>query len=432
MNLSSYSPSTYFRWILTSLIVFTAVFTFEKARAYTRAERVALQRSIVDEQRSLNSKFKKVKRKKTKYIIVHTSEGGLTSTLRSVLKGKNIRGQWYTRGGHAHYVIARNGRIYRTLNKKYKADHAGMSMWNGETNLSAVSIGIELVGFHYTNITNEQYRSLGILLDILQDAYDLDDRAVLTHSQVAYGKPNRWIKQPHRGRKRCAKNFDRAKAGLGPTWSYDPDVKTGRLKADPALSNIYYASRPAPAEGVGSNVITSKNTAWTIAGEEYDSPTTLYILPNGKTVPGDHMEKTIGWNRVPKNTVVLLNKEKGLYAEKNPGPVKRISNGATAWDFAGAAYNKKTTFYFFPGGRVKNGKEISDWDELPTETRMIVGYRGPFEVTGKRPPSQIAGTKYNHRNTLYYYPNEKISPGNTVKDFRMLPKGVMMFVPVKG
>jgi N-acetyl-anhydromuramyl-L-alanine amidase AmpD len=103
------------------------------------------------------------------------------------------------------------------LDKKYIADHAGLSMWDGEKGISKVSIGIELVGYHYAPITAKQYRSVGILIDILQRVYHLDDRAVLTHSQIAYGTPNRWFKKNHRGRKRCAKNFIRSKAELGPT-----------------------------------------------------------------------------------------------------------------------------------------------------------------------------------------------------------------------
>jgi N-acetyl-anhydromuramyl-L-alanine amidase AmpD len=181
---------------------------------YSKAERLAFQKAIIDKQRQLHHRFKKITRNETKYIIVHTSEAGLKTTLKLVSKGKFLRGRRLTYGGHANYVTARNGRTYRILDKKYEANHAGLSMWNGETDISKISIGIELVGYHYTRITDKQYRSVGILIDILQDVYHLDDSAVLTHSQVAYGEPNRWFKKKHRGRKRCAKNFDRAKAGL--------------------------------------------------------------------------------------------------------------------------------------------------------------------------------------------------------------------------
>ena len=326
-------------------------------------------------------------------------------------------------------MIARNGRTYRILDKKYEANHAGLSMWNGETDISKISIGIELVGYHYTRITDKQYRSIGILIDILQDVYHLDDSAVLTHSQVAYGEPNRWFKKKHRGRKRCAKNFDRAKVGLGPTWSFDPDVKAGRLRADPELAAIYYGRRIVTASSFPSNVITKSSAAWTIAGEDYNSPSTLYQFPDGRIIPGDQIDKRDGWKRIPRKTIVLLNQDNYNNFKKNRGPVKIISNGLTAWTFAGQDYKKKTTFYFFPQGGMKNGRQISDWDDLPSETKVIVGYSGPYKVTSRRPPLEIAGTKYKKESTLYYFPNKKLIPGDQVKDFRRLPRGVLIFLP---
>jgi hypothetical protein len=396
---------------------------------YSKTERRAFQKAIIDKQRQLHPRFKKITRKETKHIIVHTSEAGLKTTLKLVSKGKLVRGHRPTYGGHANYVIARDGRTYRILDKKYEADHAGLSMWKGETDISKVSIGIELVGYHYTGITGKQYRSIGILIDILQDVYHLDDSAVLTHSQVAYGRPNRWFKKKHRGRKRCAKNFDRAKAGLGPTWTFDPDVKTGRLTADPELAAIYYGHRLVTASRFPSNIITKSNAAWTIAGEDYNSPTTLYQFPDGRIIPGDQIDKRDGWNRIPRKTIVLLNQENYQNLKKNSGPVKIISNGLTAWTFAGRDYKKMTTFYFFPQGGMKNGRQISDWDDLPSETKVIVGYSGPYKVTPRRPPLKIAGMRYKKESTLYYFPNKKLIPGDQVKDFRRLPRGVLIFLP---
>jgi hypothetical protein len=396
---------------------------------YSKTERRAFQKAIIDKQRQLHPRFKKVTRKKTKYIIVHTSEAGLKTTLKLVSKGKLPRGRRLTYGGHANYVIARDGRTYRILDKKYEADHAGLSMWNGETDISKISIGIELVGYHYTEITDDQYRSIGILIDILQGVYHLDDSAVLTHSQVAYGRPNRWFKKKHRGRKRCAKNFDRVKARLGPTWSFDPDAKAGRLRADPELASIYYGRRLVTASSLPSNVITRSNAAWTIAGEDYNSPTTLYQFPDGRIIPGDQIEDRVGWNHIPRNAIVFLNQENYQNLERNRGPVKTISNGLTAWTLAGRDYKKQTTFYFFPRGGMKNGSQISDWDDLPSETKVIVGYKGPYKVTSRRPPLKIAGMRYKKESTLYYFPNKRIIPGDQVKDFKRLPRGVLIFLP---
>ncbi len=396
----------------------------------TGADLKKFQHSIIDYRWQLNPKFKKVKRGKTSYIIVHTSELGLNGTLRVISKGKRLSAGRRTYGGHTHYVIARDGRTYRMLDRKYKADHAGLSMWNGETGISKISIGIELVGYHYSPITMHQYRSIGFLIDILQGVYNLSDRAVLTHSQVAYGFPNRWFKKNHRGRKRCAKNFIRAKAGLGPTWAYDPDVRARRLTADPQLAVVFYGRRKLQAKTDEANIISKRNTAWSIAGEDYNRRTTVYKFPNGRIYTGDQISEKVGWNRIPPKTFVLLNQETGLKLTRNKGPIKTIPDGRTAWSLAGKAYNRRTTIYFLPSGRIKYGSMISNWDDLPVRTKIIVGYRGPFKIHKDRTAYQIAGVKFRHRNTIYYLPTQKLVAGNNIKDFNKLPSGTLVFLPI--
>lgn len=413
-------------------IVTLLVLPFDSpANVFSRKERFTFQKSIIDYRKQINPYFRKVKRKKTGYILVHTSECNKKSTLRTVTKGKLLRNGHRTYGGHAHYVIDRSGRTYRILDKRYRADHAGKSMWNGQTELSDVSIGIELVGYHYNPLNKHQYRSIGLLIDILKDVYHLKDRDILTHSQVAYGTPNRWNKHRHRGRKRCAKNFSREKARLGPTWSYDPDVRSGRLVADAHLSAIYYDRKKVSDTTRFSHRISKNNSAWAIAGEDYKSPTTIYRFPDGRLYSGEEIDQGIGWERLPPNTMVLLNQQniEGLYEQK--GPVKTIFNGLSAWSFAGADYNRSTTIYFLPNGQFKNGKTVSDWDELPEKTRLIIGYRGPYRITPKLYPYDIAGRRYNQPTVLYYYPSYNLIAGNKIRDFRKLPSGTLLFHPVK-
>jgi N-acetylmuramoyl-L-alanine amidase len=418
------------RLMWTTVIVFTFFLNiFHVSFAFTLKERRSFQHSIIDYRSRLNSRYEKVRRKRTKYIIVHTSELGRKMTLRVVSKGKRLRDGRRTPGGHANYVIARNGRTYRILDKKYVADHAGLSMWNGETDISQISIGIELVGYHYTPITERQYRSVGMLIDILQRIYGLNDQAVLTHSQVAYGPPNRWFRKRQRGRKRCADNFIREKAGLGPTWQYDPDVRAGRLMADRQLSNIYYARRKYYEKMVDANVITRRNTAWSIAGEDFDSQTTVYKFPGGRIYTGDQISDRIGWDKIPAKTVVLLNQEDNISLIRRDDPIKTVSDKLTAWSFAGQSYNRKTTVYFLPSGRIKNGSMISDWDDLPVRTKLIVGYRGPYKLDKGRSAYQIAGFKYNDRKTIYYLPPKKLLAGDKINDFKGLPKGTLIFIP---
>ena len=400
------------------------------ATAATRADIQKFQRSIIDYRWQLNPKFKKVKRAKTSYIIVHTSELGLNPTLKVISKGKRVSASRRTHGGHTHYVIARDGRTYRILDRKYKADHAGLSMWKGQSDISKISIGIELVGYHYSPITNHQYRSIGFLIDILQDVYNLSDRAVLTHSQVAYGFPNRWFKKNHRGRKRCAKNFIRAKAGLGPTWAYDPDVQARRLTADPQLAAVFYSRRRLQAEADETNIISKSNTAWSIAGEDYDRRATVYKFPNGRIYTGDQIVDKIGWNKIPPKTIVLLNQGTVSESTRHIGLIKTIPDGFTAWSLAGKAYNRRTTIYFLPSGRIKYGSMISNWDDLPVRTKIIIGYRGPFKIQRDRTAYQIAGVKFRDRKTIYYLPTQKLLAGNNIKDFNGLPDGTLVFLPI--
>ena len=400
------------------------------ATAATRADIQKFQRSIIDYRWQLNPKFKKVKRAKTSYIIVHTSELGLNPTLKVISKGKRVSASRRTHGGHTHYVIARDGRTYRILDRKYKADHAGLSMWKGQSDISKISIGIELVGYHYSPITNHQYRSIGFLIDILQDVYNLSDRAVLTHSQVAYGFPNRWFKKNHRGRKRCAKNFIRPKAGLGPTWVYDPDVQARRLTADPQLAAVFYSRRKLQAEADETNIISKSNTAWSIAGEDYDRRATVYRFPNGRIYTGDQIVDKIGWNKIPPKTIVLLNQGTVSESTRHIGLIKTIPDGFTAWSLAGKAYNRRTTIYFLPSGRIKYGSMISNWDDLPVRTKIIIGYRGPFKIQRDRTAYQIAGVKFRDRKTIYYLPTQKLLAGNNIKDFNGLPDGTLVFLPI--
>jgi len=458
---------------------------------------------VIDYTKHLNKRFKKIVRKSTRYIIVHTSEAGLTSTLRSLSRGKDV-GKYRTFGGHSHYVIARNGDVYRLLNHLYRADHAGLSMWNGQKDLSSHSLGIELVGYHYSSITDQQYEALTALLTTLKKIYKVRDKDVLTHSQISFGNPNMWHRRPHRGRKRCALNFERSKAGLKDAWFYDPDVKARRLVQDFHINNIFYkkksllASKTTPltvppsaksssaevttkietitltpvpleppevsdegllqnkvdpgtavngtvsntADGTAtdapngtieeaiSNVISKQNTAWNIAGEEYDDSTTLYILPDNRQVRGDKLADSVGWDRIPRGTRVLLNQS--LDFEKRSGPVFLLTKELTAWSYAQENYRKATTVYFLPEGRVITGNLLADWDSIPVGTRMIIGYNGPIaikNVMGKTPWG-IAGRLYNHRETIYFIPGSGVVTGDMVKDFSDLPKGSALFLKI--
>ena len=108
--------------------------------------------------------------------------------------------------------------------------------------------------------------------------------------------------------------------------------------ADPTLAGVFYAlsyERPAPladSREYGSNIISATNSAWSIAGGDYDKNTTAYLLPDGRTLPGNRIKGTIGWNYLPLNTKVLLNQddEPGVIQTQAQTPIKTISGSMTA------------------------------------------------------------------------------------------------------
>jgi V8-like Glu-specific endopeptidase len=72
---------------------------------------------------------------------------------------------------------------------------------------------------------------------------------------------------------------------------------------------------------------------------------------------------------------------------------------------------------------------ISDWDDLPVKTRLIVGYSGPYKLYKDRSAYQIAGRKYKDRKTIYYLPPKKLLSGDKINDFNRLPRGTLIFLP---
>jgi len=152
------------------------------------------------------------------------------------------------------------------------------------------------------------------------------------------------------------------------------------------------------ATGPVSNLISRENSAWAIAGEEYNSRTTVYVLPNGHKLTGDRIQDAVGWHLLPVNTRVLLNQVTEKQAVVEPvSPVKVITDRMTAWSHAGPAYGYDSTIYFLPSGTVYPGSRISDWDDLPRNTRLIVGYQGPYFITSEKTAYKIAGQRYKDR-----------------------------------
>jgi N-acetyl-anhydromuramyl-L-alanine amidase AmpD len=177
---------------------------------------------------------KRPRRPHTFYIVLHTTESGGSSALEKL-----------RRYGEAHYLVDVDGQIYRIIDKDRIARHAGLSLWQGHSSLDNYSIGIEVVGYHDGEFGVDQLAALRELIRQLRTRYDIRAENVVTHSMVAYGRPNRFHLGDHRGRKRCGMAFARADLrellGLNARPTRDREVERGRLKVgDPELFQILF------------------------------------------------------------------------------------------------------------------------------------------------------------------------------------------------
>jgi hypothetical protein len=367
-------------------------------------------------------------RERTDYIVLHTTEGSDQPSLARI-----------RRGGLAHYVVLRNGRVYRIISRQREARHAGRSMWNGRQNIDQVSLGIEVVGYHNRDLTGAQVTALAELLRQLQSLYDIPDANVLTHSMVAYGSRNRWHRHDHRGRKRCGMLFARpevrAQLGLEDQPHEDPDVLAGRLTVgDPFLATVLFngdtgAARQAEAQFAGpdANVITPTRTAWFIARDQYDDPTTVYVLPSGQRRRGNEIRD---WSRVPRGTVVLMDQEPPA-AAATPTRSWRVigQDGTTASAVAGPAHRHRTTLYVEPGGRIRRGDQMSERDfrRLAPGTRVFLGYEYAGEVTPRRTAYDLCGPHFRRDTTLYLMPGGRVRTGSEIRENR-IPGGTLVLV----
>jgi N-acetylmuramoyl-L-alanine amidase len=353
-----------------------------------------------------------------------------------------------TRGGHAHYLISKSGVIYRILDPKYWANHAGVSMWQGYENLSDCSVGIELEGYHDVAFSHAQYASLRQLLSILQRRYGVEDRDVLEHWRIAYSAPNQYHHNRVRGRKSDPgiNNFDRAKAGLTDTYSIDPDVIAGRIAGRSALmkagghvpanateddednENVQIPTEVVPS----GNRITSTRTAWQIAGAKYNSPSTKYLLPDGRTIVGNEIAD---WSDIPPGTEVILGSSDGAITKvvsefDAKTLVPQISPAQSAWKIANVLYNSSMTYYLLPNGSVLSGAELSKVSNLPEGTRVLVAYRLIKGPRTSNPLGEDLNATFVSPQTLYLFPNGALRSGDQIEDFSKLPQELRVFTKI--
>lgn len=368
-------------------------------------------------------------RSSTEYIILHTTEGGGRGSLEKL-----------RRFGEAHYMVDTDGKVYRIIEHRRIATHAGRSMWDGRSNVDNFSIGIEIVGYHDRPITNAQKQAVRELLRQLKAIYRIPDNRILPHSMVAYGRPNRWHRAAHRGRKRCGMLFAREdvrrELGLTSKPAFDPDVRAGRLVvADSYLERVLFGPSPVGTTTAAAatatvpdapNVIARNRSAWDIAREQYNSPETRYEFPDGTVRRGNEISN---WNRMPAGTVVHMGNVAEADQQREAERVQLIGrDGQTASEIAGDATRDARTIYFMGDGRVVQGNEMTEEEvnRLPRGTGMLVGYMHGGVISARRRAFDIVGPRWNLSTTFYRLPDGRIQSGEEINE-RNIPNGTMVF-----
>ncbi len=92
----------------------------------------------------------------------------------------------------AHYLVSENGNtVYNLVDNSKRAWHAGLSYWQGQTDLNSLSIGIEIS--YYADVKNnifpqfnkKQIETVIKLCKFLINKYDISPINILAHSDIA-------------------------------------------------------------------------------------------------------------------------------------------------------------------------------------------------------------------------------------------------------
>ncbi len=90
----------------------------------------------------------------------------------------------------AHYVVDEAGQIYSLVPEEHRAWHAGVSSWEGDGEVNARAIGIEIVNgghdFQLPDFPDAQIDGvIALLRDILDRWPELNAKRVVAHSDIA-------------------------------------------------------------------------------------------------------------------------------------------------------------------------------------------------------------------------------------------------------
>jgi N-acetylmuramoyl-L-alanine amidase len=137
----------------------------------------------------------------------------------------------------AHYVIDEDGAVFRMVAEEQRAWHAGLSFWQGTTDVNGASIGIELVNpgheWGYRDFPEPQISALEELARGILVTHPIPPDRVVGHSDVAP------LRKQDPGERFPWQRLARAGIGFWPKASGAPPVR-GIAEARAALARIGY------------------------------------------------------------------------------------------------------------------------------------------------------------------------------------------------
>ena len=344
-------------------------------------------------------------RQTTELIVLHTTEAAARGSLKKL-----------SERGECHYCVTEEGDVYRIVDRDREAFHAGRSMWNGKEDVDKFSIGIECVGYHDQAMPLAQLAAIRDLVAELKSMYHLTDDKVVAHSHVAYGSPNKWHANKHRGRKQCGMLFAmpsvRKVLELKSRVSYDPDVRAKRLVVgDPYLEKVLYGS-----------VDTMRGTYGAGAVAQVPPPSPSDKILNWLGF-GAKREESIGAAPPPavaassrvsaassSSSGSAAARQRQRVQAQRPQPGRRVTKpavprGQPKTAAASKASSAKTAK---SNARRKVAKPPASIPELRKQGFVLKGTVSPHNTA-----SRIAGARWNRPDT-YYTIRNKVIPGNQI------------------
>ena len=92
----------------------------------------------------------------------------------------------------SHYLVGEDGGVVRLVAEERRAWHAGVSFWRGERDVNGRSVGIEIVNpgheHGYRPFAEAQITAVIALMDGGRSLWDIPDRKVVGHSDIAPGR----------------------------------------------------------------------------------------------------------------------------------------------------------------------------------------------------------------------------------------------------